>query len=56
LSIDEKTIILIHYKYNLTTSEISEILNMNKNTLKSKLLRTKHKIEKKIGGDIYETK
>lgn len=46
---DEKYIITLFYIEDLTSKEISKILNMNINTVKTKLLRAKNKIK----GEIY---
>lgn len=55
LNYDEKLIITLFYNNKYTCNEISNILNMNINTVKSKLLRSKDKIKKAYkGGGIFE--
>lgn len=46
LEYKERLIITLYYNSGYSCSEISEILNMNVNTVKSKLLRVKQKIKK----------
>lgn len=53
LSYDEKLIVTLYYNSNYSCNEIADILNMNANTVKSKLLRTKDKIKKYYKGGIY---
>lgn len=45
LNLDERTIIILYYVDGYSTIEISKILNMNNNTVRSKLLRAKNKIK-----------
>ena len=45
---DEKTIFCLFYVNEYTTSKISEILNMNENTIKSKLKRSREKIKEHL--------
>lgn len=48
----EKTIVLLFYNDGYKVKEISQMLNMNENTVKTKLSRARKKIEKmKQGGD-----
>lgn len=49
----EQNIFILHYQCNYSIKEISEILNINENTIKSKLNRRKNKIKEKYmeGGD-----
>lgn len=57
LKYDEKIIITLFYQSNYTVSEISDILNTNDNTVKSRLLRAKDKLRKELeGGKRYETR
>ncbi len=56
LSKDEKTILLLYYKYEYSTGEIANILNENVNTMKSRLLRARKKLAEKLGGETYETR
>ncbi len=50
---DEKTIIILFYNEGYTTKEISRLLHINENTIKSKILRAKKKIKSKYkGGEI----
>ena len=53
LSTVEQNIFILHYQCNYSTKEISEILCLNENTIKSKLKRSKTKIKEKYmkGGD-----
>lgn len=53
LTYEERLIVTLFYNSGYTTAEISEILNMNINTVKSKLLRVKQKIKKKYEGRIH---
>lgn len=46
LNYDERLILTLYYKNNYTPTEISDILSVNINTVKSKLLRTKQKLQK----------
>lgn len=45
LSNDERTIVAMYYSEEYTTKEISEILNINENTVRSKIKRAKEKIK-----------
>ncbi len=56
LSKDERLILTLYYKNMYTPTEISKILNINVNTVKSKILRAKQKLQQlyKKGGDINE--
>ena len=54
LNCDEKTIIILYYNNRHTVSEIVDILNMNVNTVKSKLFRAKEKIKQKMEGVNYD--
>ena len=55
LDYSEKVIITLYYNNKYSCNEIAEILNMNVNTVKSKLTRAKEKIKKNCkGGVIYE--
>lgn len=50
LNVDEKTVIILYYKYKYKTGEIADILNENINTIKSRLTRAKLKIQKEMKG------
>lgn len=50
LNMEERTIVSMYYSEEYTTKEMSKILKMSENTIKSKLLRAKNKIRKKLGG------
>lgn len=50
LNDDERIIVKLFYKYKYQVGEIADILNENVNTIKSRLLRAKNKIAKKIEG------
>ena len=54
LNYDEKIIIILYYNNRHTVSDIADILNMNVNTVKSKLLRAKEKIKQKMEGVNYD--
>lgn len=45
LSIDERTIFILYYQDSYSTKEISKILDINHNTVRSKMLRAKSKLE-----------
>lgn len=47
---EEKVLIVLYYGQGYTTKQISEILNKNENTIKTKLRRTKEKIRKEWKG------
>lgn len=51
LNEDEKTILTLHYYFKYTTKEISKILKVNENTIKSKILRAKNKLRNEYGGE-----
>ena len=42
----ERTTLTLYYKYNYNTADISEILNENQSTVRSRLNRAEHKLEK----------
>ena len=55
LSYEEKLIATLYYNNGYSCSEISNILNMNVNTVKSKITRAKEKVKKYYeGGVLYE--
>ena len=54
LSVEERTIITMYFLEEYKIKEIAEVLNLNINTVKSKILRIKEKIEKKLGSEQYE--
>lgn len=56
LSQDEKTIVVLYFSQGYTTAEIGQILNINENTIRTRIRRIKIKIKKKYGGEIYESK
>ena len=45
LNYDEKLVILLFYKEDYSISVISKILNVNENTIKTRLRRAKEKIK-----------
>lgn len=47
ISPDEQNIFILHYQCNYSIKEVAEILNINENTIKSKLKRSKNKIKEK---------
>ena len=53
LNYDEKLIVTLFYNNNYSCKEISYILKMNVNTVKSKLLRAKEKVKNYYKGGIY---
>lgn len=48
LNIDERTIIVLYYVEGYKPKEISKILHINCNTIRSKLLRSKNKIKNNL--------
>ncbi|MBQ8234157.1 MAG: sigma-70 family RNA polymerase sigma factor [Bacilli bacterium] len=48
LSIEERTILSMYYSEDYTTKEISKILRVNENTIRTKIKRAKLKIKKKF--------
>lgn len=48
LNYDERIVMVLHYNNRYTVGEISDILNINVNTIKSRLTRGKQKIEKYV--------
>ncbi len=53
LNYEEKLIVTLFYNSRYSYSEISNILDMNINTVKSKLKRAKEKVKKYYKGDVY---
>ena len=53
LNIDERTILILYYVEGYKLKEISKILHINSNTVRSKLLRSKKKIKNNIK-EIFE--
>ena len=51
LNEEEKTILTLYYYFKYTTKEISKILKINENTIKSKIIRAKNKLKKEYGGE-----
>lgn len=51
LDYEEKIILVLFYMENFTTKEISKIIKLNSNTVKSKLLRAKNKLKEVYGGE-----
>lgn len=51
LDIDERTIITMYFLEDYKITEISEILNINIGTIKSKISRIKDKIRKRLGDE-----
>lgn len=50
----EKIILILYYQNEYTTKEISKILDMKENTIKSIIKRSKAKIKNNLKGDNYE--
>lgn len=48
LSMEERTILTMYYSEDYTTKEISNILKVNENTIRTKIKRAKFKIKKKF--------
>lgn len=48
---EEKTILTMYYCFQYTTREISDILKINENTIKTRIIRAKNKLKNKFGGD-----
>ena len=46
LNVEERTIIIMFYSKKYTIKEISKILNINENTIKTKISRIKIKLKK----------
>ena len=53
LSYEERLIITLYYNSKYSCSEISDILNINVNTVKSKIARAKEKIRKYYKGGVF---
>ena len=53
LNYEEKLIIALYYNSKYSCNEIAKILNMNINTVKSKLVRAKEKVKKYYKGGVY---
>lgn len=56
LEYDERLIVTLFYNSGYSAQDISKILNMNVNTVKSKLLRVKQKIKKEYERRAYNGK
>lgn len=54
LSEEEREIITMYYSQNYTAKDISNVLNLNEGTIKSKLSRARVKIKNKFGGENNE--
>ncbi len=52
LTVEERTILTMYYSEDYTTKEISEILKVNENTIRTKIKRAKLKIKKKFEEEI----
>ena len=52
LKYEERMILILHYLERYTTKEISRILNINENTIKTKLARSKDKIRENYKEEI----
>ena len=50
----EKIIMILYYKNLYTTKEISKILKINENTIKSTIKRSKNKIKNNLKGELDE--
>ena len=45
LNYDEKLILILYYAEGYNSKEIAQILDINKNTVRSKIMRAKNKIK-----------
>lgn len=54
LNYDERIVLLLHYSDGYTSKEIGKILNLNANTVRSKICRAKTKLSNYIKEDFYE--
>ncbi len=54
LSLKYKTVIHLYYYENYSIKEISKILRVNENTVKTRLARARKELEKSVGGDSNE--
>ncbi len=54
LPIKERTLIHLFYYEDYSIKEISKILNMNENTVKSRLARAREKLKQKVKGGIED--
>lgn len=52
LKYEERIIIILYYMENFTLNEISKILNVNENTVKTRLYRAKEKIKNMYDGGV----
>lgn len=51
LNEEEKMILTLYYCHKYTTKEISQILKIKENTIKSKIIRAKTKLKNEYGGE-----
>lgn len=57
LTDEEKTIVILYFSKGYTTNEISEILNLNESTVRTKIRRVRIKIKEKYGKEgLYDRK
>lgn len=54
LPLKYKTVIHLYYYENYSIREISKILRVNENTIKTRLARARKELEKSVGGDLDE--
>ena len=52
LNYEERIIVILHYAENFTFKEISKILHINENTVKTRLYRAKEKLKYICRGEI----
>ena len=50
LNEDDRTIFTLYYKDNYNTKEIAEIMNMNENTIRTRMRRAREIIKKNLKG------
>lgn len=53
LNYDERTILVLYYVEGYKSIEIAKILDINENTVRSKILRAKTKIKNNVDGGLY---
>ena len=53
LSYEERQILILYYSSGFTIKEISNILHINENTVKTKMRKAKGKLKERYKGDLY---
>lgn len=54
LPIKYREIIVLRFHHGFSIKEISEALNIGESTVKTRIMRGKEKLQKKLGGDFFE--